>query len=68
MLNDNLQQQAFAFFDRLMIEADNDDCIVSDYADLNPRRVLAKHQIARSIDMSQLSTCLLYTSDAADEL
>lgn len=55
-VNDNLQQQAFAFFDRLMIEADNDDCIVSDYADLNPRRVLAKHQIARSIDMSQLST------------
>ena len=55
-VNDNLQQQAFAFFDRLMIEADNDDCTVSDYADLNPRRVLAKHQIARSIDMSQLST------------
>lgn len=55
-INDNLQQQAFAFFDRLMIEADNDDCTVSDYADLNPRRVLAKHQIARSIDMSQLST------------
>lgn len=55
-INDNLQQQAVAFFDRLMIEADNDDCIVSDYADLNPRRVLAKHQIARSIDMSQLST------------
>lgn len=55
-VNDNLQQQAFAFFDRLMIEADNDECTVSDYADLNPRRVLAKHQIARSIDMSQLST------------
>ena len=55
-VNDNLQQQAFAFFDRLMIEADNDNCTVSDYADLNPRRVLAKHQIARSIDMSQLST------------
>ena len=55
-INDNLQQQAFAFFDRLMIEADNDNCTVSDYADLNPRRVLAKHQIARSIDMSQLST------------
>lgn len=55
-INDNLQQQAFAFFDRLMIEADNDECTVSDYADLNPRRVLAKHQIARSIDMSQLST------------
>ena len=56
MINDNLQQQAFAFFDRLMIEADNDDCTVSEYADLNSRRVLAKHQIARSIDMSQIST------------
>lgn len=55
-INDNLQQQAFALFDRLMIEADNDDCTVSDYANLNPRRILAKHQIARSIDMSQLST------------
>ena len=39
-----------------MIEADNDDYTVSDYAILNPRRVLTKHQIARSIDMSQLST------------
>lgn len=56
VINDNLQQQAFALFDRLMIEADNDDCTVSDYANLNPRRILAKHQIARSIDMSQLST------------
>ena len=55
-INDNLQQQSFIFFDRLMIEADNNDGIVSDYADLNPRRVLTKHQIARSIDMSQLST------------
>ena len=55
-INDNLQQQSFIFFDRLMIEADNNDGIVSDYADLNPRRVLVKHQIARSIDMSQLST------------
>lgn len=55
-INDNLQQQAFAFFDRLMIEADNGDCTISDYANINPKRVLAKNQIARSIDMSQLST------------
>ena len=55
-VNQKLLIQSFAFFHRLMIEADNDDCTVSDYADLNPRRVLAKHQIARSIDMSQLST------------
>lgn len=56
MINDNLQQQAFALFDKLMIDADNDECTVSDYAYLNPKRVLAKNQIARSIDMSQLST------------
>lgn len=54
--NDNLQQQAFALFDKLMIDVDNDTCTVSDYAYLNPRRVLSKSQIARSIDMSQLST------------
>lgn len=39
-----------------MIDVDNDTCTVSDYAYLNPRRVLSKSQIARSIDMSQLST------------
>ena len=55
-INDNLQRQAFALFDKLIIDADNDDCTVSDYACLNPKRVLAKNQIARSIDMSQLST------------
>lgn len=55
-VNDNLQQQAFALFDKLMIDADNDECTVSDYAYLNPKRVLVKNQIARSIDMSQLST------------
>ena len=39
-----------------MIDADNNDCTLSDYAYLNPKRTLAKNQIARSIDMSQLST------------
>lgn len=39
-----------------MIDTDNDIYTVSDYAYLNPRRVLLKSQIARSIDMSQLST------------
>lgn len=55
-INDNLQQQAFTLFDKLMIDTDNDIYTVSDYAYLNPRRVLLKSQIARSIDMSQLST------------
>ena len=55
-LYDNLEQQAFAFFDRLLAEAVTDECALTNYAELNPKRVLAKNQIARSIDMSQLST------------
>lgn len=55
-INNNLQQQAFTLFDKLMIVVNNDTCTVSDYAYINPRRVLLKNQIARSIDMSQLST------------
>ena len=55
-VNDNLQQQAFSVFDNLIANAENNDCTVSDYAFLNPKRTLAKNQVARSIDMSQLST------------
>ena len=55
-LNDNLQQQAFSVFDNLIANAENNDYTVSDYAFLNPKRILAKNQVARSIDMSQLST------------
>lgn len=55
-INDNLQQQAFSVFDNLIANAENSDCNVSDYAFLNPKRTLAKNQVARSIDMSQLST------------
>ena len=55
-INDHLQQQAFSVFDNLIANAENNDCTVSDYAFLNPKRTLAKNQVARSIDMSQLST------------
>ena len=55
-INDNLQQQAFSVFDNLIANAENNDYTVSDYAFLNPKRTLAKNQVARSIDMSQLST------------
>ena len=55
-LNDNLQQQAFSVFDNLIANAENNDYTVSAYAFLNPKRTLAKNQVARSIDMSQLST------------
>ena len=39
-----------------LANAENNDYTVSDYAFLNPKRTLAKNQVARSIDMSQLST------------
>ena len=55
-INDNLQQQAFSVFDNLIANAENNDYTLSDYAFLNPKRTLAKNQVARSIDMSQLST------------
>ena len=55
-INDNLQQQAFSVFDNLIANAENNDYTVSAYAFLNPKRTLAKNQVARSIDMSQLST------------
>ena len=61
-VNDNLQQQAFAAFDNLVANAENNDCNVSDYAFLNPKRALAKNQMARSIDMSRLSTSRAFPS------
>lgn len=61
-INDNLQQQAFALFDRLMIEAVDTECQVSEIAYLNPKRPLAKNKVARCIDMSQLSTSRAFPS------
>lgn len=61
-INDNLQQQAFAAFDNLVANAENTDCNMSDYAFLNPKRALAKNQMARSIDMSRLSTSRAFPS------
>ena len=55
-INENLERQAFALFVRLMIEAGNSDCLVSEIAYLNPKRSLSKNEVARYIDMSQLST------------
>lgn len=55
-INENLQQQAFSVFDNIISNAESSDCNVADYAFLNPKRALAKNKVARSIDMSQLST------------
>lgn len=52
----NLQQQVFALFDQLMLESGDSKCLVSDVAYLNPKRQLSKNQVARCIDMLQLST------------
>ena len=55
-INDNLEQQAFSLFDRLIEETGDSVCMVSEIAYLNPKRSLSKNTIARYIDMSQLST------------
>lgn len=39
-----------------MLESGDSKCLVSDVAYLNPKRQLSKNQVARCIDMSQLST------------
>lgn len=55
-VNDNLQEQAFALFDQLMLDAGDSKCLVTEIAYINPKRPLKKNQMARCIDMSQLST------------
>ena len=55
-INDNLEQQAFTLFEKLQLDSKSAECQVSDIAYLNPRRSLQKNQMARCIDMSQLST------------
>ncbi len=55
-INDNLQQQAFAQFDRIISQSASELCSLGDIAELNPKRQLAKGTIARCIDMAQLST------------
>ena len=55
-INENLQQQAFALFERLLSQSESDLCMLNEIAELNPKRQLAKGVIARCIDMAQLST------------
>ena len=55
-INDNLQQQAFALFDKLLTTEHPESCSLSEIAELNPKRSLAKNEMARYIDMAQLST------------
>ena len=55
-INQNLQEQAFALFDRLVSQSYGEMIELNQIADLNPKRQLPKGSVARCIDMSQLST------------
>lgn len=55
-INDNLQQQAFALFEKLLSSEHLEVCSLSEIAELNPKRSLTKNEMARCIDMAQLST------------
>ena len=55
-VNQNLQQQAFALFDRLLSESVNGMRQLNEIAELNPKHQLSKGTVARCIDMAQLST------------
>ena len=55
-INDNLQQQAFALFEKLLSGEHLEVCSLSEIAELNPKRSLTKKEMARCIDMAQLST------------
>ena len=55
-INENLQQQAFAMFAQLLSRSKDDLCMLTEIAELNPKRQLAKGMVARCIDMAQLST------------
>ena len=55
-INDNLQRQSFAVFDRLLSKNHSSECCLSQIAVINPKRTLKKNETARCIDMAQLST------------
>ena len=50
-VNDNLQQQAFALFDKLITTSHPESVALSEIAELNPKRSLDKNRMARCIDM-----------------
>lgn len=55
-INENLERQAFALFENLLADAPDKECVISDIAILNPRRSIAKNQLAKCIDMAHLPT------------
>lgn len=61
-INNNLEQQAFILFEKLQLDSQSVECQIADIAYLNPKRSLQKTQMARCIDMSQLSTNGMFPS------
>ena len=55
-INNNLEQQSFALFERILNDSTQGICTLSDIAELNPKRTISKSALARCIDMAQLST------------
>ena len=56
-INNVLQNQAFAMFAKMMSNHQAEkNRLLSDYADINPRRSIQKNVEARCIDMTRLST------------
>lgn len=67
-INENLEQQAQALFDRvLMNEKLPRDKVLKDYAFINPTRSIKKSEIARYIDMSSLPTKGSFPLDWVDK-
>ncbi|WP_072004163.1 restriction endonuclease subunit S [Selenomonas sp. AB3002] len=54
-INKILEDQAQAIFGKIIESSHSSYCTLSDVAQLNPKRALSKGNIARCIDMSQLS-------------
>jgi len=55
-INANLEAQAQALFNNLLNDSGDDSCSLSDYAEINPKRVLIKNSTAAYIEMANLST------------
>lgn len=52
-----MSEQVFALFDQMLLNHDQDDlCCLCELAEINPKRTIAKNEIAKCIDMAKLST------------
>lgn len=56
LLNDNLEATTQAYFDSLFFKSNETDCTLTDIAEVNPVRQLAKGKVARCFEMATLPT------------